>query len=203
MSGWSPGRADHEIIGGAGCHAPSPHFSYRLPTPSLRTEYHTAVSIAAAGVGEVHAADGVLPGEGHRLAVAVADVDRDAAGAGIGPAHDAVDRRVDRLAGRVPVDPGQIERVLVLPETVLVLVGRAVVALHDRPLTAADRPDDPARAKVDVVGRCGTFHLAFLAIAFGPVVLLQIGRRDLEIVGGDPADLLAVLHLIEALLRSR
>src|SRR5215216_7363046 len=174
--------------------------TYRLtvfPTLALRTELRAAVAVPTAGVGEVHAADGVLPGEGLRVAipvavvvgppegevhvcrahepraarsgdlaenlslldrrarfetavegdvehghrVAVADVDRDATGAGIGPAYDAVDRRVDRLARRVPIDAGQIERVLVLVETVLVLVRRAVVALHDRPLTPANRPD--------------------------------------------------------------
>ena len=87
-------------------------------------------------------------------------------------------------------------------ETVLVLVGGAVVALHDRPLTAADRPDDPARAEIDVSRRLRAFHLAFLAIAVVPVALLQIARRDLEILRGDPANLLAVLHLIEALLRA-
>src|SRR5918997_5417920 len=65
---------------------PRPLFSSRLldstyrltvfPTPSLRTELRAAVGVAAAGVGEVHAADGVLSGEGHGLAVPVAVVAR-------------------------------------------------------------------------------------------------------------------------------
>src|SRR5215216_6663186 len=125
--------------------------TYRLtvfPTLALRTELRAPVAIPATGVGEVHAADGVLPGEGLRVAVpvavvaggpegevhvrrahesgaarsgdlaedlsllhrracfepavegdveqghrvAVANIDRDAPSAGIGPAHDAVDR---------------------------------------------------------------------------------------------------------------
>src|SRR4051812_41002830 len=48
--------------------------TYRLPTPSLRTELRALVAAAAANVREVHAADGVLPGEGLRVAVPVAVV---------------------------------------------------------------------------------------------------------------------------------
>src|SRR5215213_10012595 len=45
-----------------------------FPTPSLRTELRAPVSVPGAGVGEVHAADGVLPGERLRVAVPVAVV---------------------------------------------------------------------------------------------------------------------------------
>src|SRR3712207_9280506 len=64
----------------------------------------------------------------------------------------------------VAVDTGQVERVLVLPETVLVLVRGAVVALHDRPLPAADRPDDAARAEFDVVRRRRALDLAVVPV---------------------------------------
>src|SRR5215213_11400031 len=46
----------------------------RFPTPdwrSLRTELRAAVGVPTAAVGEVHAVDGVLPGERLRVAIPV------------------------------------------------------------------------------------------------------------------------------------
>src|SRR5688572_29042161 len=56
-----------------------------------------------------------------------ADIDRDAAGARIEPAHGAVHGRVRGLATGVLVGASEIEGVLVLPETAAVTVTGAVV----------------------------------------------------------------------------
>src|SRR5215207_820725 len=85
MSGcWSLRTAARKRMGAR--HPAPPHFistsrldlpTYRLtvfPTPSLRTELRAPVSVPGAGVGEVHAADGVLPSERLRMAVPVAVV---------------------------------------------------------------------------------------------------------------------------------
>ena len=90
-------------------------------------------------VAGAHAADGYVH-EGDP--VAVAGVDEDAAAAAVGPLHRAGDGGGDRLPGRVAIGSGPVERVVVLGEAAPVLVGAVVVALHDLPFAAGERPDD-------------------------------------------------------------
>ena len=76
-------------------------------------------------------------------AVAIAGVDEHPAAAAIDPLHGSRNRGEDRLPGGVALDPGPVERVLVLGKAAPVRVGAGVVPLHHLPLTTRHRPGNP------------------------------------------------------------
>src|SRR5215212_4990077 len=83
--------------------------------------------------------------------ITIAGVDEHPTAAAIDPLHGSRNRGEDWLPGRVALDPGPVERILVLGKVATVRVGAGVVPLHHFPLTTRHRPGNPGAL---APGRC-------------------------------------------------